>query len=246
MTKVKATTANRKKLLLWLFISMLTVVSNNAYSCDATGFIFEEFGLRCQRLSEYIKDLQIARKMDFPMAVEKRQKLLNEWVAFYLDHGNGPPASFTLMTDQNWKRTLTRAGETIGQFAYERIPPEQAEAACIPFDLLTQQPKMTTVMTLLASWSARINESPGETAGETSEWIRVNLGFFFELNRALGQGYPEELKRSRELIRFFNQQWKFVVEAPANTGDTIYRFTRNDLVEKLRKEFERWRVLCFM
>lgn len=246
MIKVKATTANSKMLLLWLFLTAFTVISYTAFACDADGFIFEEFGQRCQRLSENIKDLQIARKMNFPMAIERRQKLLNEWVAFYLDHGNGPPASFTLMTDHNWKRTLTKAGETIGQFAYEKIPPEQAEVACIPFDLLTQQPKLATVMELLASWTTSINESPGETVEQTSEWIRVNLGYFFELNRSLGEGYPVELKKSRELVRFFNQQWKFVVEAPADSADTIYRFTRNDLVEKLKKEFERWRELCFM
>lgn len=247
MLTAKATTVSLPKLLLWLFLICLqAAMFTSATACDKDSFVFETFGLRCQRISEYIKDLQIARKMNLPVAAEKRSKLLNEWVTFYLDHGQAPPASFTLMTTQNWSRTLTRAGETIGQFAYEKITPEEADLACIPFDLLAQQDKLETVMTLIASWSEVLQESPGETISQTSDWLARNLGIFVQINRTIGPKYAEELKSSHELVTLCNQQWKFVLEAPQGSAQTVYRFTRQELADRFTKEFERWRQLAFM
>lgn len=236
---------NNKMLPLWLFLIFAFFGTHDSFACDVDSFVFEEFGLRCQRISEYIKDLQIAQKMAMPTANERRRKLLNEWVSFYLDHGNAPPASFTMMTDQNWQRTIAQAGATIGDLVYAKIAPEMAESACIPFDLLAQQPKLQTVMTILASWSVKINEPAGETASQTSQWIATNLGYFIELNLTVGRDYLNEAQSSRALVAYFNQQWRLVVSAPLAEAASIYRYTRDDLVNKLKKEFERWRCLSF-
>lgn len=248
MLTLKATTVSFKKLLLWLFLISLPVFlfSARIQACDSESFVFEEFGRRCQRISDYIKDLQIARKMELPAASEKRGRLLNEWVDFYLDHGQAPPASFTMMTNKNWSRTLTKAGETIGQLAYDRIPPDQAETACITFDLLAQPPKLETAMALIASWTLEIELPAGETVEQTSEWLFRNLRFQVELYKAVGESYPVAAENHAELIKSFNQQWKFVVQAPADTAATVYRFTRDELVTRLKQEFERWRQLIFM
>ena len=245
MDNSKATMVNNTMLPLWLFLILVFFGPQSCLACDVDSFVYEEFGLRCQRLSEYIKDLQVAQKLAMPTANEKRRKLLNEWVSFYLDHGNKPPASFTMMTDANWQKTLSKAGETIGDLVYTRIAPEMAESACIPFDLLTQQPKLQAAMTILASWAIKIDEPVGETASQTSQWIAANLGYFIELNLNIGRDYQTEAQSSRALITYFNRQWRLVIDAPTLTAETIYHFTRDDLVERLKKEFERWRRLAF-
>lgn len=242
MLKKRVITECCKRLLLWLFLFSATVT----FACDAENFVFEEFGMRCQRIGEYIRDLQIARKMQLPSFHEKRGKLLNEWVSFFLDHGREPPAGFSDVIDRNWSRTIFHAGETISKLAYEKIEPDLADPACIIFELIAQPQKLEATMHIVASWSDEINSPPGETIDETAKWITKNMNFLILLNRSFEQKYRGELQNSFEFIAYFNRQWGFMLKAPSEVSETAFKLTRQDLTERMKAEFERWRIMTFM
>ncbi|MDD2998706.1 MAG: hypothetical protein PHV05_06550 [Candidatus Riflebacteria bacterium] len=206
--------------------------------------MFEEFGLRCQKISGAIKDLQIAQKMALPGTNKKSGELLNAWVDFYLDHGMTPPAGFAQVATQSWSRTLSKTGEIIGLLVYEKIAPDQADSACITMDLLAHEKTLEKVATIMTAWSEILKKSAGETITQTSNWLAINLSLLSQLNGAVGN-YPGERQNSREFIICFRQQWQFVRSAPPDTAATIYKFTRDELADKLKKEFERWQQLTF-
>lgn len=242
MLRKQAITESCKKLLLWLFLFS----SISGMACDIESFVFEEFGMRCQRIGNYIRDLQVSRKMQLDSFQENRRKLLGEWVSFFLDHGQKPPASFSALIEKNWQRTIHHAGETISQLAYEKIEPDQADPACIIFELISQPQKLETTMQMVASWSETISITPENNIEATSRWITQNMNYLIKINRSFEHKYSGELQSSLEFIAYFNRQWSQMLKAPPEVAETVFRFTRQDLIEKMKKQFERWRIMVFM
>lgn len=214
--------------------------------CDADSFVYEEFGQRCLRLSDYIKQMQLSYMLNLPDQNKHKRQLLNEWTSFYLDHGSEPPPGMTSIATDSWKLTIREAGEQIGKLTYHRIAPEDADWAIIPFYLLGQPLKMAQGQETIASWAELFEQPASGSLASESAWIGENLRNMAILINLTQTGNNSEKARAIALANEIKTDWSFVINADSAAAATVLRFTSEEIRAKLKKEFERWRKLFFM
>ncbi len=217
-----------------------------ALCCDADSFVYEEFGQRCLRVAEYIRQVQISFRLNLPDQEKHRRQLLNEWTSFFLDHGEEPPAGFVGISTDSWKLTMTEAGQQIGMLTYRREKPEKADWATIPFIMLAQPEKFNQCRQAIASW-AQLIDSPATLSVEHEQvWIAENIKQLARLTSLATSSESSEQARIAELVKSINLDWSFVTSAKADALNTVFKFTSQEIRAKLKKEFTRWRKLFFM
>ena len=229
-------------LAVLLQFSFLTI----SFACNIDSFIFEEFGQRCIRMADCIKNLQVAYRFNLPDHDEHKRKLLNEWTAFYLDHGQAPPPGIPDIATASWKETFTSTGNQIGLLSYRKIEPAEADWATIPFLLLAQPTKFSQGREILASWSKILQIPPQESIASEAVWIGNNMANLAQIARMSIIESETENARISALVRDINASWGYVVSADNAVQETLFRFSRDEIRAKLKKEFERWRKLFFM
>ncbi len=227
-------------LLLRLFFPAIV------WSCDADGFIYEEFGQRCLRVAEYIRQVQISFRMNLPDQEKHKRQLLNEWTSFFLDHGEEPPAGFVGIATASWKTTMTEAGQQIGMLTYRRESPEKADWATIPFIMLAQPEKFSQCRQAIASWSEIIDVPESLSIENEQDWIAQNIKHLSRLTSLATSNESSEQARITELVKSINLDWSFVTSANKDALDTVFKFTSQEIRAKLKKEFTHWRKLFFM
>ncbi|MFZ5951849.1 MAG: hypothetical protein ACOYXC_14150 [Candidatus Rifleibacteriota bacterium] len=230
---------------LLIAVLLQFVFSIPLHSCDVDSFVYEEFGQRCLRLSGFIKELQTSYRFNLPDQDKFRRQLLNEWTDFFLDHGEGPPPGMSQIATESWKQTIVQTGQQIGKLTYRQIEPQEADWTTIPFFLLSQPPKLEQVRQALASWSELLEMPVCDSVASESAWIGSNMYNLAQISNLTLVSVENEKERVLKLVREINYDWGHVVNAPSETADTIFRFSRDEIRAKLKKEFEHWRKLSF-
>lgn len=217
-----------------------------APGCDADSFVYEEFGQRCLRVAEYIRQVQISFKLNLPDQEKHKRQLLNEWTSFFLDHGEEPPAGFVGIATDSWKLTMTEAGQQIGMLTYRREKPEKADWATIPFIMLAQPEKFNQCRQAIASWAEIIDSHESLSIENEQDWIAENIKQLARLTSLATSSESSEQARIAELVKSINLDWSFVTSAQADALNTVFKFTSQEIRAKLKKEFTHWRKLFFM
>ncbi|GAB4273837.1 MAG: hypothetical protein Kow0029_13760 [Candidatus Rifleibacteriota bacterium] len=233
-----------KTVFLQLFLLVMLV--QYALACDTDTFVYEEFGQRCQKMSELIRKVQLAYKMNLPEQEHYKRILLNEWVDFFLDHGNAPPGGFTQIATSSWKSTIENAGRKLSELTYRQIDPNDADAAGIPFELLSQPVKFNAIRETIASWTKLQDEEEAETIASEGIWIGKNVAQLVRLSGLLLEPYPHEKARVKRFVKDLSENWRFVIEAEAEVAETVFIFSRKEIRKKIKRELEHWRKLSFM
>lgn len=239
----KITATDMGKAILLQFFLFIALASS---ACDADDFVFKDFEQRCLKISELVRELQLSYRMNLPGLAKSRRMLLNEWIDFFLDHGQSPPAGFNHIATSTWRTTVEQAGKTIGALTYEKITPEAADSATIPFELLAQPIKFSQVREIMASWSQVISLEKSESIASESIWIGRNVQNLVRLTGLAASSCPFEKDRVKSLIKGLDNDWRFVLEAEPELAETLFQFSSQEIRAKLKKEFEHWRKLSFM
>lgn len=229
-------------LLLWFFF----FAGLCSFACDVDSFVYEEFGQRCLRLADYIKQLQLAYRLDLPDQDKNKRQLLNEWTSFYLDHGQAPPPGISGIATATWQNTISAAGIWIGNLSYRRIAPAEAFSATVPFILLSQPGKLQEAQQVIASWSEILAVPATGSIEHEGHWIGRNIELLSQLTGPLIIDNEIELARISQLVREINLDWKYVITADPGAQETVLRFSRHEIRDKLKREFAHWARLSFM
>ena len=244
MTQNRTATVFTSILLLQFFL--FSLCQNYVFACDGDDFVYEEFGQRCLKMSELIRQFQMSKKMNLPDRDKFKRQLLNEWVDFFLDHGNMPPGGFSNIATDTWSLTISEVGQYIGKMAYQNLPYEQSMTACIPFDLLGQPIKLSNVRTAIESWRTILNEPNYDTIASEGMWIGKNIRSLISVVEEFSATYPSEKVKTKKFIASINQDWLFVLKADKNVSQTLFKYSCNEIRQKMKNEFEHWRKLAFL
>lgn len=244
MTIKLTAAAIAKAILLQFFIVLFALTQVSA--CDSDSFVFEEFGQRSQNLSDLLKQLQISYKMNLPDQEKLKRIVLNEWVDFFLDHGNSPPGGFAQIATTTWKATLEMAGQQIGRLTYRKIAVEETDSVTVPFDLLAQPKKFVEVRETIASWTVAFEEPMKPSIRSEGIWLGRNVTYLAQIMSLAAATCPNEKARVKKMIAGLSNDWKFVLDAGPEVANTVFRFSSKEIRLKLKRELEHWRKLSFM
>ncbi|MDD3001172.1 MAG: hypothetical protein PHF29_05400 [Candidatus Riflebacteria bacterium] len=214
-------------------------------ACDAGDFVYEEFGLRCQNIGIMIKNLQAALKMNMPNSVQMRANISNEWVSFYLSHGEEPPASFTKVLPEIWKETMTFAGQKITDLVFERTHPDEADEVCIVFDMLALEKNMSSAHEAMNSWKSESQKEVGESVASVTKWLGQNLNAYIEVSGVVAKNYPAYESRRANFINSIKMEWQEVLKASGDVQEVLAKFTTSRLVNKILLEYNRFKIMLF-
>jgi hypothetical protein len=240
----KKTTITAALLLWWSLLFFIG--SAPIQACDADDFIYEEFGQRCLKLAELTVQLKTAYKMSLPDHAKFKRQLLNEWVSFYLDHGQYPPAGFANIATNSWQTTLKFTGAEIGNLAYHQQISSNTDAAKIPLLMLAQPILFAQTRETVASWVALFNEPPANKIASETVWLSKNARALVRISKLMEEVSPGERQRIRKFLDELNYNWQHVLNAEETVAKSIFKFASEELREKLAKELEHWRMLTFM
>jgi|GEM_PF-2101721 len=133
--------------------------SSRGCACSPADFIIDDFAKRCRGIAEQVRDTELAHRMVLPDAASRSARLLDSWLAFFLDHGVTPPPVYLSMAGQGWEAGMSSLGRRIGEVGRgEPVSPESLEAMTLPFELLAQPQQLFEFQHALASLSSRIEE----------------------------------------------------------------------------------------
>lgn len=244
MSSKKFTVIISNMLLLWTFLLLQLSVPKTILACGEDDFVYEEFGKRCVKIAEMIQELKVAQAMKLPAKQIIKGKLLNEWIDFYLAHGNVSPGNIEAIATTSWKLCVQSAGKNLSDIAYERIKPENADIAVIPFFLLGQPEKMKKIHEVMVSWSTIIDEEPNMNTASTTIWIQKNLVMFDSIGSELFE-FPSLGKDMKSFVMSTWQNWRYVAMAKGEAGKIALKFTFPEVAAKIRKKFNTWKILAF-
>jgi hypothetical protein len=228
-------------ILMWLFLFCLC--SPGAWACDAGDFVQEEFGERCLLMGEMVKNLLATQRMDMPNKTKARASLGNEWVSFYLSHGEEAPASFTGVLPGAWKQSMRYVGQQIADLLYQRLEVENADSICVVFDLIALKNLLENAHRAMADWESALSKPVGETLAETTDWLGYSLNAYSYLTHAVGEQYSGLTLEAKRFIDGVKRRWVEVLRAEPAVQDTLYRLTKPRLEEQLRNEFKRYKLI---
>lgn len=239
--------ADYKYVVLWLFLFVFFALGSELplNACDAGDFVYEEFGVRCQNIGVMIKNLQAALKMNMPNSVKMQADISNEWVSFYLSHGEEPPASFTAVLPEIWKETMIFAGQKIADLVFERTNPNEADEACIVFDMLALEKNLTGAHEAMHLWKSEIQKEVGESVASATEWLGLNLNAYIQVSGLLAKNYPVFEARRADFVNSIKMEWQEVLKAHESVQEVLARFTRAKLVNKMLFEYNRYKIMTF-
>ncbi len=228
-------------IILWLFFFCLWTLAG--WGCDAGDFVHEEFGVRCQNMGEMVKTLLAVQRMDVPDQTKARAAIANEWVSFYLSHGEESPASFTEVLPGAWKRSMAFVGQQLSDLLYGNLSFEDGDDICVVFDMIALQNLLSSAHGAMGEWGRTLALPVGESLEVTTEWLGVNLNSYMILTQIVGEEYSGLTAKSKRFMELIKRRWVEVLRADGAIRDTLYRMTRTRLAEEFLREYERFKLI---
>jgi hypothetical protein len=230
-----------RNVVLWLFFFCLWAPVG--WACDAGDFVHEEFGVRCLNMGEMVKTLLATQRMNMPGQTKARAAIANEWVSFYLSHGEEAPASFTGILPGAWKRSMQYAGRQLADLLFERLKVEKADGICVMFDIVALKNLLESAHKAMGEWEAILGEPIGETVEGTTDWLGYNLNAYAYLTYAVGENYSGLKAEAKAFMDGIKRRWVEVLRAEPGVQESLYRFTKPRVEELIRSEFRRYKLI---
>ncbi|HNW33362.1 MAG TPA: hypothetical protein PKM25_00380 [Candidatus Ozemobacteraceae bacterium] len=166
MTKYSIRLVMTQALLILVFLAS---GCSRGCACSPADFLIDDFAKRCRTLAEEVRDTELAYRMALPDTASRSARLLDSWLAFFLDHGVTPPPVYLSLAGQGWEAGMRSLGRHIGEVGRgESVSAESLEAMTLPFELLAQPQQLFEFQHALASLSTRIEEHlASSTSGTT-------------------------------------------------------------------------------
>lgn len=225
-------------------ILVFVAFSINAFACGDDSFVFDEFGKRCLYIANMIQQLKVAQSMNLPNKASVKGKLLNEWIDFYLAHGNKPPGAIASIATNSWKICIKNSGKLLSDIAYEKVDSKKADIAIIPFYLLGKPEKMKEIHSIISSWTIAIDKVSEDNLSAKTSWIKKNL-MFIDILRKEFTMFKYVDSELRKFIADVWQNWLYVINAKGEVQNTALKFTFAESLDKIRAKYLEWRLLTF-
>lgn len=233
-----------KVLVRACFVFSLIIINLPAFGCGDDSFVFEEFGKRCLYIANMIQELKVAQIMDLPNKADIKGKLLNEWIDFYLAHGNKPPGNISSIATNSWKICIKNSGKLLSEIAYEKVDSKKADLAILPFYLLEQPEKMKDIHSIISSWTIVIDKIPENNLSAKTAWVKKNL-IFVDILRKEFSTFKYVRSESRKFIVDVWQNWHYVTTATGEAQKTAMKFLFAELSDKIKTKYREWKLLTF-
>ncbi len=194
----------------------------------------DQFYENCRALVSQVQEAAVARKMGHPDAEKLAGKLLNGWVDFYLEHGEGPPPFHAGIATASWQTAMRAIGHGIRRMVDQAPGHDEGETAILPLYVLAQPEVFQSVDSLLTAWnpaSAPADSGAGGTASFTA-WLETsNIRPMLALRDLLDTNFPHCAERLAQVLETVRQEWGPVRRAdpadqPALASAAMPRLTR--------------------
>ncbi|NLI78588.1 MAG: hypothetical protein GX442_19370 [Candidatus Riflebacteria bacterium] len=179
-------------------------------ACTGGEMVPDKFYENCRTLVSQVQEAAVARKMGHPDAEKLAGKLLNGWVDFFLEHGEGPPPFHAEIATASWQAAMRAIGYGIRRMVDQAPGQDEGETAILPLYVLVQPEVFKSVDGLLSAWNAASVPAvlgPEGTASFTAWLETCNIRPMLALRDLLVADFPHSAERLAQVLETVRQEW---------------------------------------